>query len=140
MTQYDAIFAKDPMEGFQDIWFFDLEPARVIELYEFACPGGYPDEARAHALQDASCMLDDFVFDGVVLSGIGIRIEAENLVVDFYNGLDYWTEARQLAFLGWLRTLYLKAPEARLAWAAEGADHHPSARETDLVLQAVNGV
>lgn len=138
MSQLDPLFALYPLDGLQDIWFFDLEPARVVALYEFASGERYPGKSGLQELQDVSCQLAPFVFDGAELSGIAIRIEHGNLAIDFDSGLEYWTDSRQHAFIGWLRTLRHQTREVRLVWAHEGADHQASPVQTGLLRRAVN--
>lgn len=138
MSQLDLLFTRYPLDGFQDIWFFDLEPDRAIALYEFAGGERYHDNDQARLEGwDIHCFLAPFMHRGVELSGIAVRIEHQNFAVDFNTGLDYWIDARQHAFIDWLRGLYRYAPEARLTWAHEGCDNRPSLQETALLQRAV---
>lgn len=138
MSELDPIFAEYPLEGFQDIWFFELEPDRAIALYEVVSGERYHDDIRARLEGwDIDCTLAPFEVHGVELSDIGVRIERGEFAVDFYNGLDYWTHERQRAFIDWLREICRHVPEARLAWAHEGFPDRPSPQQTALLRRAL---
>lgn len=152
MTCLDSIFASYPSEGFQDIWFGALEPNEVVHLFNYACqtygqaaPRAFwdPEEGVCCSECKLPCIEYEFpplLIGNTVLDGIAIRVECNELAIDFDSGLDYWNPERQAAFINWLRDLHQQVPNAQLAWAHEGCEHNPSERESELLRLAVSGL
>ena len=154
MANLNSIFASYP-EGFQDVWFSDLEPNNVECLFNYACQTYGKAAPRAvwvqptdresgiyfglTNLRNVDYEFTPLLVGNTVLEGVVIRIEDDRLAIDFNSGLEYWNPTRQAAFIHWLRELYHQAPNARLEWAHEGCANSPSERESALLRLAVVG-
>jgi hypothetical protein len=155
MEHLDSIFVRYPAEGFQDIWFRDLEPNDVARLFNYACQtygqaapraiwvqptdrelGLYSGESK---LRDVDYEFTPLFIVDTVLESVAIRIEDDELAIDFDSGLEYWNSRRQTAFVHWLRELHRQVPNARLEWAHEGCTDSPSKRESALLRLVVIG-
>lgn len=155
MAYFDSIFAEYHGDGFQDIWFKNLEPNDVARLFNYACQtygqaalyatwvqptdqelGIYFGESK---LRDIDYEFTPLLIGSTVLEGVAIRIEDDELAIDFNSGLDYWNSARQTAFIDWLRELYHQVPNAQLEWAHEGCINSPSEPISTLLRLAVIG-
>ena len=149
MSYLDPIFASYPMQGFQDIWFLGLAPTEVECLFEFACKtfgngtvpicrdGETAFTMNMNTLYEVDYNFNPLIFNGVRLDGVAIRIEKDELAIDFNGGIDYWIDERQIAFIAWLHMLQNEAPNAQLAWAHEGCVSTPSENESKLLRDAV---
>lgn len=148
MAFLDPIFAAYPVDGFQDIWFRGLTASEAEGLFYFACHNQEAAdimdvheagaEERRFALE-AGHEFKALTIDNVVLQGVAIRIEDDEVAIDFNTGLEYWNSARQDAFIEWLRSLHRRVPHARLDWAHEGCGSSPSEYETNLLRRALAG-
>lgn len=126
----DLIFVSYPAEGFQDIGFKALEPNDVARLFNYACQtygqaapravwvrptdrelGLYSGDSK---LRDVDYEFTPLLIADTVLEGVAIRIEDDELAIDFNSGLEYWNSTRQTAFIHWLHELHHQVPNARL--------------------------
>jgi hypothetical protein len=153
VANLDSIFASYPTEGFQDVWFSALEPSDVARLFNYACQtyGQAPPRVvwvqstdrelgiyfGVSKLRDVDYEFNHLLIGSTVLEGVAIRIENDELAIDFNSGLEYWNSTRQAAFVHWLRELHRQVPNARLEWAHEGCANSPSERESALLRLAL---
>lgn len=130
IVHLDLIFVSYPAEGFQDIGFKALEPNDVARLFNYACQtygqaapravwvrptdrelGLYSGDSK---LRDVDYEFTPLLIADTVLEGVAIRIEDDELAIDFNSGLEYWNSTRQTAFIHWLHELHHQVPNARL--------------------------
>ena len=155
MKALDVLFEEYPVDGFQDIWFHGLEPTEVANLFNYACQkyghgashaiwnpdfdDNSDEPSSLCALSDVYYTFKPLIIETVSLDGVAIRIEDDNLAIDFDSGLEYWNSVRQSALMHWLRDLWNHAPHAVLDWAHEGSGDRPCQSQSELLRSAVMG-
>lgn len=151
MLNLDPIFEYQSVYGYQDIWFRGLKPSEVAHLFNHACHAyghGNQPEITYDSDSDlfiANDQLPDIFYEfsplrinDIDLDGVIIRIEDNQMAIDFGGGIEYWNTARQYAFIHWLRLLWKLVPHAKLDWSHEGHSRQ-SDQQTELLRLAVIG-